>query len=117
MPGSMAEPAETSELAPGVLFAGRYEVEASIGRGGMGAVYRVRDRSVGEVVALQVLTPHAGSDAAAALARFRQEVRLARRVTHPGRRRAPDPTTSASTTAPQDVPHDGTRRGAARCAR
>jgi serine/threonine-protein kinase len=83
MPGSMAEPAETSELAPGALFAGRYEVEASIGRGGMGSVYRVRDRSVGEVVALKVLTPLEGADAAAALARFRQEVRLARRVTHP----------------------------------
>ncbi len=66
-------------LAPGQEFAGRYEVEALLGRGGMGAVYRVRDRALGETVALKLLT--LASDRA--LERFRGEVRLARKVTHP----------------------------------
>jgi serine/threonine-protein kinase len=47
----------------------------------MGAVYRARDVTLGETIALKVML--ACEDAAAELVRFRQEVRLARRVTHP----------------------------------
>ncbi len=67
-------------LVVGELFAGRYLVEALIGRGGMGTVWRVRDEMVGETVALKALSlPPDGS--ARALERFRREVRLARRIT------------------------------------
>jgi TolB-like protein/tRNA A-37 threonylcarbamoyl transferase component Bud32/tetratricopeptide (TPR) repeat protein len=67
--------------APGALLANRYEVEARLGRGGMGEVFRARDRSLGELVAVKSIVLD-GSDAGATLRRFREEVRLARRVTH-----------------------------------
>jgi serine/threonine-protein kinase len=70
---------EHVELVPGEILGERYEVDALVGRGGMGAVYRVVDRVLGEVVALKILT--LPSDEAAD--RFRAEVRLARKVTHP----------------------------------
>ncbi len=66
---------------PGGLLANRYEVEALLGRGGMGEVFRARDRSLGELVAVKSILLE-GSDAGATLKRFREEVRLARRVTH-----------------------------------
>lgn len=69
-------------LPIGELFAGRYEVQGLVGEGGMGAVYRVRDVELDEAVALKLLRPEvARSDGA--LERFRREVKLARKVTHP----------------------------------
>src|SRR5438046_2927430 len=62
-------------------LANRYEIEALIGRGGMGEVFRARDRVVGELVAVKVLTLNP-RDPVVSLRRFRQAVRLARRVTH-----------------------------------
>ena len=59
----------------------RYDVLGWIGAGGMGNVYRVRDRELDEVVALKMLRRELVGDAQS-LARFRQEVKLARRVTH-----------------------------------
>ncbi|MFL5352617.1 protein kinase domain-containing protein [Archangium sp.] len=71
------------ELKPtGELFAGRYVLESLVGRGGMGRVYRARDGLVGDVVALKTL--ELGSNPSPdALERFRREVRLARRISHP----------------------------------
>src|SRR6185295_9137398 len=65
----------------GTLLGGRYEVLGLLGTGGMGSVYRARDRELDEIVALKVLR-RALVDTPGALARFRQEVKLARRVTH-----------------------------------
>jgi serine/threonine-protein kinase len=65
----------------GTAIGGRYDVLELLGQGGMGAVYRVRDRELDEVVALKVIR----SDLAGTLGivdRFRTEVKLARRVTH-----------------------------------
>ncbi len=70
------------ELATGAIFAGRYIVEALLGAGGMGAVYRVDDIALGEPIALKVLLDDANATVTSVI-RFRQEVRLARRVTHP----------------------------------
>lgn len=67
-----------TRLDVGTVFADRYEVEALLGAGGMGAVYRVRDATLGETVALKILT----LDSPSAVERFLAEVRLARRVTH-----------------------------------
>jgi tetratricopeptide (TPR) repeat protein len=76
--------APTGTLGPfgiGVVLAGRYEIVALLGEGGMGAVYRAFDRELDEDVALKVLKPELAA-AHDALARFRREVKLARRVTH-----------------------------------
>ncbi len=75
-----------AHLRPGDRFAERYEIEALLGRGGMGAVYRVRDQKLDEVVALKLLT----LDNAHAQDRFVSEVRLARRITHPNIARVHD---------------------------
>ena len=53
-----------------------------VGRGGMGSVYRARDTLVGDVVALKMLEVGDGQRAEL-LERFRREVRLARRISHP----------------------------------
>ena len=71
-----------SSLQAGETFAARYSVEDTLGEGGMGAVYRVLDRELDEVIALKLLRPEWAA-AAGALDRFRREVKLARRVTHP----------------------------------
>lgn len=73
--------AQPKKLAIGTRFAGRYDIEALLGEGGMGAVYRARDRVLAEVVALKVLTlPVTRSREYAEM--FRQEVKLSRRITH-----------------------------------
>lgn len=69
-------------LRPGSVFAGRYQIEALIGQGGMGTVFRARDLNLGEPVALKILPFEPDAQPMLAM-RFRQEVKLARRVTHP----------------------------------
>jgi predicted Ser/Thr protein kinase len=59
----------------------RYENLAEIGRGGMGVVYRARDRETGEIVALKVLKPEI-AHRPDLIARFKSELRLARKITH-----------------------------------
>jgi TolB-like protein len=63
------------------VFAARYEILGLVGSGGMGTVYRAHDRELDEVVALKLLR-HDVLDHPGMLDRFRQEVKLARRVTH-----------------------------------
>lgn len=59
----------------------RYQISALLGAGGMGKVYRARDRETNEVVALKVLRPDIAADPSMA-ERFKNELRLARRITH-----------------------------------
>ena len=66
-------------LARGELLAGRFEILAVIGSGGMGIVYKAHDRSLEEDVALKVLRPEFASTREAAR-RFMSEIKLARRV-------------------------------------
>src|SRR5262249_47270905 len=65
----------------GTVLAGRYRVLGLLGRGGMGEVYRAHDLILNQAVALKFLNPSNLSEAA--LARFRNEVRVARQVSHP----------------------------------
>jgi serine/threonine protein kinase len=67
---------------PGRLLAGRYRIIALLGRGGMGEVYRADDLTLGQPVALKFLPEEACRDEAL-VERFRNEVRLSRRVSHP----------------------------------
>jgi serine/threonine-protein kinase len=69
-------------LAVGARFAGRYDVQEELGSGGMGVVYRAFDREVGEVVAIKAIRPELGGLDPTVLERFKQELRLARRITH-----------------------------------
>jgi eukaryotic-like serine/threonine-protein kinase len=68
-------------LQPGSLFAGRYEILGILGQGGMGAVYKARDRELDRLIALKVIRPELATDPAI-LQRFKQELILARNITH-----------------------------------
>jgi hypothetical protein len=59
----------------------RFEILNELGRGGMGIVYRARDREAGEIVALKILNPEIASDSTV-MERFKNELRLARKITH-----------------------------------
>ena len=61
---------------------GPYRLEALLGSGGIGAVYRARAAN-GDLVALKVLTPPPGASGEL-LARFEREARTAARLNHPG---------------------------------
>ena len=64
----------------GRTLGGRYDVLERVGSGGMGEVYRARDRELDELVALKVI--RTDLDDPDAIERFRNEIKLARRVTH-----------------------------------
>ncbi|MGE5240266.1 MAG: protein kinase domain-containing protein [Bacteroidota bacterium] len=70
-------------VAPDVAgaLASRYEILDALGEGGMGMVYRVRDRETTEILALKLLRPEIARDPPM-IERFKNELRLARRITH-----------------------------------
>ncbi len=70
-------------LRPGAVIANRYELLAPLGRGGMGIVFKARDRMLDETVAVKFLDVGVAPSPVAA-ERFRAEIRLARKVTHRG---------------------------------
>ena len=71
-----------SQFVPGTMLNTRYRIVGLLGRGGMGEVYRAEDLKLGQVVALKFL-PMEVTNRPDRLARFHQEVRLARQVSHP----------------------------------
>lgn len=70
------------EFPPGAIIAGRYEVLEELGRGGMGQVFRVKDRELDEVVALKTLRKRTGMTEESRV-RFLREIKISRRITHP----------------------------------
>ncbi|HVY48553.1 MAG TPA: serine/threonine-protein kinase [Minicystis sp.] len=75
--------AQVHRLMPGAEFAGRYRVDAVIGQGTMGAVYRVREKAGGEVRALKVMKADLLTDDPKFPARFEQEARISERIKSP----------------------------------
>src|SRR6266478_2997537 len=68
-------------LEPGMVLAQRYEILQILGEGGMGAVYKAMDRELSRPVALKVIRPELAGNKAI-IDRFKQELLLAREVTH-----------------------------------
>jgi tRNA A-37 threonylcarbamoyl transferase component Bud32 len=73
-------PLTVEELAPKFP---QLEIIEFIGRGGMGAVYKARQKELDRIVALKILPPGTGDDAAFA-ERFAREARALARLNHPG---------------------------------
>jgi serine/threonine-protein kinase len=71
-----------SGIAPGALMGQRFEILAVLGAGGMGVVYKARDRELDDLVALKMLRRELLSDKSH-LERLKAEIKLARRITHP----------------------------------
>ena len=68
-------------LLPGLVLGGRYEILQELGEGGMGSVYKARDLEVNRVVAIKIVRQELANDPIV-LQRFKQELVLARQVTH-----------------------------------
>jgi serine/threonine protein kinase/Tol biopolymer transport system component len=73
---------ETEDLLEGKLLAGRFLVVRFIAGGGMGEVYEAEDQELRERVAIKTIRAEVLAQRNA-VARFRREVHLARKVTHP----------------------------------
>ena len=80
--GAPDSDARHGRFLPGTLFGRRYRIVALLGKGGMGEVYRADDLQLGQTVALKFLPQDATRDEGA-VARLRNEVRVAREVSHP----------------------------------
>jgi len=81
MAGTATFQTPTRGLERGTTFARRFEIIEEIGKGGMGTVYKAYDSKIREVVALKLLKPEIASDLEV-IERFRNEIKLARQVSH-----------------------------------
>jgi CheY-like chemotaxis protein len=85
--GVSEAPVEADDVMPGALRTGqviadRYVIERAIGSGGMGMVFLATDQELGERVAIKTLRPELLTVDDTAIERFRNEIRLARRIAH-----------------------------------
>ena len=76
-----AAAATPTPAAVGAALDARYEILGQLGMGGMGVVYKARDRETGETLALKSLRSEVAEDPAT-MERFKNELRLARKITH-----------------------------------
>src|SRR5262249_2036673 len=70
----------SAPMQPGGVIAERFEIEREAGAGGMGVIFRARDRLTGEPVAVKVVRERDGSVAE----RFAREARALIELRHPG---------------------------------
>jgi CheY-like chemotaxis protein/predicted Ser/Thr protein kinase len=71
-----------SSLPSGEMFGGRYRIERVLGKGGMGTVYLANDAELDEKVAIKTIRADLVTADDSAMERFRNEIRLARKVSH-----------------------------------
>lgn len=69
------------DLEPGEVLGSRYQIEAAIGEGGSGQVFRAWDRVLGEPIALKILRPDRAREKSW-IKRLAREVRVARAIRH-----------------------------------
>jgi hypothetical protein len=80
--GAPPATSEPEAIRPGSVLAGRYVVEAIIGRGGMGVVVRAHDRTLDAQVAIKIVRAELANERYWA-ERLAREVKLARQIQHP----------------------------------
>jgi serine/threonine protein kinase len=80
--GATLEASQSASINTGTDFGPRYHVESLLGSGGMGKVYKARDRELERTVAIKVLRPDLMTDPMA-LQRFKHELLLASSISHP----------------------------------
>jgi len=78
---TMTMDTNADELTRGLVFAGRYEIIEELGAGGMGRVFRAFDKKMEEEVALKLIKPEIAADKRI-VERFRNEIKIARKITH-----------------------------------
>ena len=77
-----ADPSHSGDPLVGAVLGGKYRLEALLGRGGMGAVYRATQLQLDREVAVKVMRGDMLSDPSA-VARFQREARAVARLRHP----------------------------------
>jgi eukaryotic-like serine/threonine-protein kinase len=77
----VVSPTTMAQLNPGTVLGGRYEIVRLLGQGGMGAVYQAHDRELEREVALKIIRADMAANPEI-LKRFKQELILARLITH-----------------------------------
>src|SRR5258707_6540546 len=80
--GAVVPESTAPRFAAGTSLSGRYRIVRFIAAGGMGEVYEAEDLALGAEVALKTMRPELAARPTT-IARFRREILLARRVTHP----------------------------------
>jgi len=74
--------ATLADVGPGTLLGSRFEILSTLGAGGMGVVFKARDRDLDDLVALRMLKREVAGDRAL-VERLKSELKLARKITHP----------------------------------
>jgi len=77
-----ASSATVNDSLVGRVLAGKFQIEAFVGAGAMGSVYRARQLALDKVVAIKVLKPELATEAGFA-ARFKREAKAASSLDHP----------------------------------
>ncbi len=79
---AVRRPAGGAVFERGHVVAGRYRIVRLIARGGMGEVYEAEDLELHDAVALKTIRPEIADDPVT-VERFRREIQIARKITHP----------------------------------
>ncbi len=92
-----------AQLQPNQILADRFRIVRFIAHGGMGSVYEADDLELQERVALKTVRPDIAADGKS-IERFKREIRLARKVTHPNVCRIYDVFNHQGESAQADMP-------------